>query len=446
MLGAMREFELLVVDDDDLVLQTIRMALPPSWSMIGVSTPAEVPKKSFHAALIDMHLTGNIAKAEGVDLIKTLRDANTHLEIVAMSGNLDRELMEKCLRAGASRFLAKPLSKDELQLTLDKIEALFLLQGASRRREMKPWIGSSKASQDVQRQIAALKGESGPILIEGETGTGKEVAANLIHQQEGLNAFIAVNVASLPENLFESEMFGHVKGAFTGADQNKMGLAEAAHGGDLFLDEIEALLPQHQAKFLRFLETGEIRRIGAKDLIHVRSRVIAASNKSLSQMVKEEKFREDLLWRLSGKILKLPPLRDRKEDIAELFEHFMQLDPLKRKKQLAPDALQALQDYSWPGNVRELKRVSEQLLLHAPLPVIRKEDVMRFLNPQTVSLHEGMVDLTPGLTKLIDQFEARLIKQSLDQYQDIDEAARILQISRSSLYKKINDHDIKWKG
>lgn len=442
----MREFQLLVIDDDDLVLQTIRMALPPSWSMIGISNPKEVPNKTFHAALIDMHLTGNINKAEGVDLIKTLRDSNSHLEIVAMSGNLDRELMEKCLRAGASRFLAKPLSKDELQLTLDKIEALFLLQGASNRREMKPWIGSGTASQDVRRQIAALKNESGPILIEGETGTGKEVAAQLIHAQEGLNTFIAVNVASLPENLFESEMFGHVKGAFTGADQNKMGLAEAAHGGDLFLDEIEALLPQHQAKFLRFLETGEVRRIGAKDNIHVKARLIAASNKNLTQMVKEEKFREDLLWRLSGKILKLPPLRERREDIVELFNHFMSLDPLKRKKQLAPEAVEALQNYNWPGNVRELKRVCEQLLLHAPLPVIRKEDITRLLNAPAGNIVEGLVDLSLGLSSLMDQFEARMIRQCLDKHPDIDEAARVLQISRSSLYKKISDHEIEWKG
>lgn len=249
----MKELVLLVVDDDSLVIQSVKMALPDQWRMMATQNPSDLPNRGFNAALVDIHLSGNLEKTEGVDVIGRLSERHPHLEIVAMSGNLDRQLMERCLKAGASRFLAKPLSLEELRLTLDKIEALFLMQNATSRANLGyKWVGSGAASQSVQRQIAQLRNEDGPILIEGESGTGKEVTAQLIHAQQLGGPFVAINVASVPENLFESEFFGHVKGAFTGADQNKMGLSEAAQGGDLFLDEIEALTPALQAKLLRF--------------------------------------------------------------------------------------------------------------------------------------------------------------------------------------------------
>ena len=364
-----------------------------------------------------------------------------------MSGNLDRQIMEQCLKAGASRFLAKPLSLDELRLTLDKIEALFLLQGATSRASAGTWrwVGRSSTSQNIQRQIAQLKNEAGPILIEGESGTGKEVTAQLLHSQHPAHPFVAINVASVPELLFESEFFGHVKGAFTGADQNKMGLTEAANGGDLFLDEVEALTPALQAKLLRFLETFEVRRVGAKDSITVNVRVIAATNRNLNQLVKEGKFREDLLWRLSGKKIVLPPLRERPEDIVELAEHFFAQDKY-RKKELDDDAMQVLRDYSWPGNVRELKRVCEQLLLISPLPLIRKEDVLSVVRPPAAGVSAASIDLERGLGELVEGFEMHVLRQALGQQNDIDEVARTLKISRSSLYKKIKDHGIQWRS
>ena len=316
---------LLVVEDDDLVVAALRVAMPSNWSMASASSPSEVPVSGFNAALVDMHLSGNLKQAEGLDVIRQLRDQDPHIEIVAMSGDFDRGLMEQGLKAGATRFLAKPIGTEEIHLTLEKIEALLLLrelansriEGVSQQREPR-WIGESEASQNVSRQIASLRGEHGPILIEGESGTGKEVAAWLIHSQErnansekgfAVRPFVQINLAAIPETVFESELFGHVKGAFTGADQNKMGLAEAAHGGDLFLDEIEALPLANQAKLLRFLESGEIRRVGGRDAIRVHARVIVATNRKLDDMVKTGEFREDLMWRVSGKRLTLPPLR-----------------------------------------------------------------------------------------------------------------------------------------
>ncbi len=443
----MKEFVLLVVDDDPLVIQSVETALPKNWRLISANAPDSAPVSGYQAALVDMHLTAAADKAEGVQVIKQLTGRNPHLEVIAMSGHLDRNIMEQCLKAGASRFLAKPLSFDELLLTLQKIEAYLLLQNASRRGQGPAvWIGTGAASQNIRKQIAAIHGENGPILIEGESGTGKEVAAQLIHGQDSAGPLVAINVAGLPDHLFESEFFGHVKGAFTGAEQNKMGLAEAAHGGDLFLDEIEALSLSHQAKLLRFLETGEVRRVGAKDPTRVQARVIAASNRNLKEMVKDGKFRDDLLWRLRGKTLSLPPLRDRLEDLPDLVRHFLFQDKA-RKKTLADDALPALQSYSWPGNVRELKRVCEQLILISPLPFIRREDVLNVIQPRSnAPLAPVSIDWDRGLPQLVNDYEANLIKKALEAHRHIDEVAKVLQISRSSLYKKIKDHGIEWKG
>lgn len=443
----MKNLGLLVVDDDPLVIQSIKLALPSQWQMLASQNPRELPDRGYQAAIVDMHFSGDLSKAEGLDVIQRLSQNHANLEIIAMSGNLDRQLMEKCLKAGASRFLAKPLSLDELVLTLNKIEALFLLQKASTRKFGLQWVGASSASADIRKQIAQLRNEPGPILIEGESGTGKEVTAQLIQAQDERGPFVVINVASIPDNLFESEFFGHVKGAFTGAEQNKIGLAEAANGGDLFLDEIEALALPHQAKLLRFLESGEIRRVGAKDTQVVQTRVIAATNRNLQQMVSEGKFREDLLWRLSGKTLRLPPLRDRIEDVTELAKHFLQSDRA-RHKELMVDAIEALHSHNWPGNVRELKRVCEQLVLNSPLPFIRKEDVLQILRPLPTAgvALAAPLDWNKGLANLVNEYEADLIRQSLEHNKDIDECARILQISRSSLYKKIKDHNIQWRS
>lgn len=441
----MRALTLLAIDDDETVLQSLKLVLPKEWNLVTSNSPHNIPDVVCHAAFVDCHLTGDLSRAEGLDVMSSLHTRNPHLEIVAMSGDLDRALMEKCLRKGASRFLSKPLNLDEVKITLQKIEALIQLQSTIQRHPDHKyfWVGQGPASQNVRRQIAFLRGENGPILIEGESGSGKEVVAHLIHQQEELRPFIAVNVASIPDNLFESEIFGHARGAFTGAERSKMGLAEAANGGDLFLDEIETISSGHQAKLLRFLETGEIRRVGANETITVKVRVIAATNRSLEEMVRKGEFREDLYWRLSGKRIKLPPLRERKEDIEELANWFLALERNFRKE-LSPEAIQDFKDYNWPGNVRELRRVCEQLALTSPLPIIRSDDVRRLLRPTVNASLASDVDYSLGLAAVVDAFERRVIAECLKKYNDVDEAARVLKVSRSNLYKKIKDLGIEW--
>lgn len=444
---SIREFSLLFVDDDSLLHQSLKLLVPKQWRVISCQNPEHVPfEKFFHLAFVDMHLSKDSNKPLGLEVIKKLSSFQPQLEIVAVSGDWSRDIMEKALLNGAQRFLGKPWQPDEVISILEKMEALWHIRNAQSSLRKTVWVGDSEISQNLMKALARLKGESTPVLIEGETGTGKEVAASILHEQESERPFIAVNVAAIPENLFESEMFGHIKGAFTGADQNKIGLIEAAHGGDLFLDEIEEFPLHHQAKLLRFLESGEIRKVGAKDSQKVQARVIAASNRPLESLVKDGLFREDLYFRLASQRLQLPPLRKRKEDIEALAQFFLEQQRPRYNKALTQDGLIALQSYSWPGNVRELKRICEQLCLTSPLPLIRGEDVTGIIDSKPPPTQAGKWDFAPGLTKLVENFEAQLIQNCLEQEPDIDRASQILQISKSNLYKKIKDYNLKSKG
>lgn len=371
------QLNLLVIDDDTLVLETLRNFVQTPWNFIGKTQYTKI-EETIHVAFVDLHLSGNIQKNEGLDVIKSISHEHPHAEIIAISGDLSRDLMEKTLKAGATRFLPKPLTPEEVTLTLNKLEAYFQLrfQTSDIRTQL---IGSSDHANRMRREIAHLKNERSPILLDAESGCGKDVVANILNQQETTRPFVSINISSIPENLFESEMFGYVRGAFTGAQQSKIGLLEAAHGGDLFLDEIEALPLSQQPKLLRFLENGEVRRVGATESIHVSTRIIAATNEDLLKKVQDGKFREDLYWRLSGHKIRIPPLRDRKSDIPELCAYFVGQSTPRRNKSFSPDALEALMNYEWPGNIRELRRVCEQLLLISPLPIIREEDIKKVL-------------------------------------------------------------------
>lgn len=441
------KLRLLVVDDDPLIVDTIALCLPEHWTLVAKDSQSLSGKEFFHAALVDIHLSGDLEKSEGLDVMKMLSSSQSLSEIVAMSGDLRRENMEASLKAGATRFIAKPIVAEELSLILEKIEALWVLRGVSlgEKKNQLKWIGQSEASDGVRRFVANMKQEKAPILIEGESGTGKEVVAQLLHQSQPERPFVAINVAALSENLFESELFGHTKGAFTGAIHNKAGIVERAHGGDLFLDEIEALSLNHQAKLLRFLESGEFQKVGATEVQRVDVRVIAATNEKLKDLVKNGKFREDLMFRLSGHKLEIPPLRERLDDIKELCQYFLSQRDVSMKKTMAEDALEQLCQYSWPGNVRQLKRICEHLALMAPLPIIRDTDVKALLFSSRTPQVSQDISFDQGLGKLMEEYEARLLKEVLQQNLDVDELAKKLKISRSSLYKKVKDHGLDFK-
>lgn len=436
------QLNLLVVDDDTLVIETLRQFIGSPWSFTGQQQYHKT-EHTFHAAFVDLHLSGSLQKNEGLDVIKLIAQHHPHCEIIAISGDLSRELMEKTLKAGATRFLPKPLTPDEVTLTLHKLEAYFQLrfQPTSSATQL---VGSSTYSHQLRKDIAQLKGERSPILLDAESGCGKDVVARLLNEQEPTRPFVSVNISSIPENLFESEMFGYTRGAFTGAQQSKIGLLEAAHGGDLFLDEIEALPLSQQPKLLRFLENGEIRRVGSTEPLSIHTRIIAATNEDLQKKVAEGKFREDLYWRLSGHKLHIRPLRERKEDIADLCSYFAKISIPRRDKSFSEDAITALTQYSWPGNIRELKRVCEQLLLISPLPIIRQEDVFKVLSPiANPPQREATFDFHNGLAELMNNFEKQALEAALQIDKDIENLVKLLKISRSSLYKKIKDHGLE---
>lgn len=444
-----QQLNLLIVEDDPNLAGSLKLLACDNFKVFVAQKPSLIPDHIFfHAALIDMHLEVVPPEtADGIAVIQKLIKKNPQLEVVAMSGNLDRQLMEKAIQAGAQRFLAKPLSADEVTTVLEKIEAYWNLRLISfQNNKLKTkLIGSSSSSENLRKTIAELKSEKSPILIEGETGVGKDVVSQLLNQQEGTRPYVSVNCSALTENLFESEFFGHVKGSFTGADANKIGFAEAAHGGDLFLDEIEALPLSQQAKLLRFLESGEIRKVGSKDSQYVEVRVIAASNIPLKKLIAEKKFREDLYFRLSAHRIEIPPLRERKNDIPEIANAFLENERPKRNKTFDDPALQELKKYNWPGNIRELKRVCEQLVLTSPLPIIRETDVKKLLNTGSSADEPTELSLDLTLEDFLKIQERKIIEFCLSQTKDIDKSCDVLKISKSSLYKKIKDLGITYE-
>lgn len=436
---------LLIVDDDAMLANSVKLMAPAGFKVYIATKPDLIPDHVFyHAAMVDMHILSKVGETpDGPSIIAQILKKNPQTEIVSMSGDLNRQNMEMAIKAGAARFLAKPLIATEVTMILEKILAYWQMRQIDYSNHKKATlVGHSPAIEQVRKTIAALKGERSSVLIEGETGTGKDVVARLLAQQEGAKPFVAINCAGIPENLFESEFFGHVKGAFTGADQNKVGLCEAANGGDLFLDEIEALPLSQQAKLLRFLETGEVKRVGAKEAFQVDVRVVAASNQPLKELITEKKFREDLYFRVSAHKITLPALKDRKSDIPEVAKYFLEKEKAKRNKQFDHEAFEALQSYDWPGNIRELKRVCEQLMLSAPLPMVRREDVNQLLFKTEIPENGETIKLDQSLEEFINAQEKKFITLFLKQNNNIDQACQSLQISKSSLYKKIKDYGI----
>lgn len=448
MAAKQHELNLLIVEDDAGLAAALKILASDYFKVFVAQKPSLIPDHVFfHAALIDLHLeVAPPENSDGLKVIQSLIKKNPQLEIIAISGNLDRLLMEKSIQAGAQRFLAKPLSEIEVKTVLEKISAYWQLRTAPFDLQKKSiqLIGTSAECEKLRRQIAALKSEKTPVLIEGETGVGKDIVAQLINKQETTAPFITVNCSALTENIFESEFFGHVKGAFTGADSNKIGFAEAANGGDLFLDEIEALPLSQQAKLLRFIESGEVRKVGAKDSFHVQVRIIAAGNIPLKQLVLEKKFREDLYFRLSSHIIEIAPLRERIDDIAVLANFFIESERPRRNKTFDDSAINCLTKYKWPGNVRELKRICEQLTLLSPLPVIRESDVKNIIYPQMHNTGStAQMTLNNSLEEFLKNQEKSFIEFCLSETKDIDKSCDVLKISKSSLYKKIKDLGIK---
>ena len=394
---------------------------------------------------------------DGIETLQQLRALFPDLIAIMMSGHGSIETAVKAIKLGAYDYIEKPLSLDKILLLVKHGLNEFRLREENRslkklvvkKYEM---VGVSQAILRLKEQIRVVAPSQSRVWISGENGTGKELVARMIHEksQRKNGPFLEVNCAAIPENLIESELFGHERGAFTGAQQRTLGKFELASGGTLFLDEIADMSLATQAKVLRVLQDLAFYRVGGSTRLTSDVRVLAASNKNLEKEIQEERFREDLFYRLNVIPLHAPPLRDRIDDIPLLIAYFINEVSQElgiRAKRLTPDAFNLLKRYHWPGNVRELKNITERLLIMSPTPMITSHDLPDFITKQ-VSGGEARSTLSkevpPPLKEARRLFEREHILSLLETHKwNIPKAAEALQIERTHLYRKLKALGIK---
>jgi DNA-binding NtrC family response regulator len=363
---------ILIVDDDVETCRLIaELVAAPGRELQQCQTASKAMelanKEQFQLVISDINLNG---PASGIDVLKAFKDAHPAAEVVLISGFGTLETAVQAVRAGAFDYISKPFNIAEVRATVARALARDPKGVAPETRSDVPpegIIGRTAGMLAVYKQIAYASDSVAPVLIQGESGTGKELVARAIHAHGARAArpFVAVNCGAITETLLESELFGHVRGAFTGAVSDRKGVFEQAHGGTVFLDEIGDMAPAMQVKLLRVLQDGEIRPVGGSRAIHTDARVVAATNVDLDRSVAEQRFRQDLYYRLSVIVIHIPALRDRREDIPLLIEQFVRNASVRtgRPVVISPEAVVALTSYRWPGNVRELENTIERLVV-----------------------------------------------------------------------------------
>jgi DNA-binding NtrC family response regulator len=439
---------ILVIDDEPNILTTVRRALEIEGYHVEVAGNGQVGLAKVGEADIDLILLDVMMPGEsGLEVLPKLRVASPDTVVVMMSGNATIETAVQATKAGAHDFVEKPLSGDKLLLTVQNALSYSRLRHEAdrlRRRAQADFamIGRGAAMRAIFDKVAKTAPTTGRVLITGENGTGKELVARAIHEhsKRADGPFVKLNCAAIPSELIESELFGHEKGAFTGATQQRRGKFELADSGTLFLDEVGDMNPSAQAKVLRVLQENELERVGGGETIKVDVRVVAATNKDLSAEIEADRFREDLYYRLAVVPIELPPLRARREDIPSLVEHFVEqvcADNGRRTKKLASSAMTLMMQHEWPGNVRELKNVVERLtILTGDAEVITDADVGDAL-PRVKAVKAEFARGTP-FKDLVAAAERDIIVSALEANDHhVSNTARELQLERSHLYKKM---------
>jgi two-component system, NtrC family, nitrogen regulation response regulator NtrX len=446
--------QILIIDDDANTLASLSRAFRLAGHEAAVCDNAARALELAKAERFDLILSDVVMPGrDGIALLEDLKNAGIESAVVMMSGQATIEMAVKATRLGASDFLEKPISTEKLLLTVDNVLRLARLQ--EENRDLKRRLGrhhivwESSAMREVMAQVEHVAASETRVCIRGETGTGKELIARTLHEKSPRHAgpFISLNCAAIPAELMETELFGHEKGSFTGAASRHIGKFEQAHRGTLFLDEIGDMPLTMQAKLLRVLEEGEIERVGGGGPFAVDVRVVVATHRNLEEQVRQGTFREDLYHRVFVFPIMLPPLRERREDIRILAEHFVrQLAEQNswKPKTFSREAIEHLERYAWPGNVRELRNAVERVLLLAPGDIVEAATVERAL-PQagatalrTLSSQGENGALANGtLAQRVEAFERETLLAELKRHHHhMTNAAKALGLERSHLYKK----------
>ncbi|MDJ0654052.1 MAG: sigma-54 dependent transcriptional regulator [Xanthomonadales bacterium] len=453
-----RQGRILVVDDDDDVRTAARLLLKRHFASVEVlAGPEELPERlareSFDAILLDMNFaTGRISGREGLDWLQRIREIDGDAVVVLMTAYGDAGLAVEAIKHGATDFVLKPWQNEKLIATLTSAVSLRQSRdevGRLKERQSElavpatDLIAQSAAMAQVMRLVAKAAPSDASVLILGENGTGKEVIAREIWRQSSRadEVFLGVDLGSVPETLFESELFGHVKGAFTDARADRMGRFQAASGGTLFLDEIGNLPLHLQAKLLRVLESREVVPVGSDRPVPVDVRLLCATNSDLESAAEQGAFRPDLLYRINTVQVELPPLRSRPEDIAPLVKHFLSRYAHKYGRSgldVSSDALGRLKDYHWPGNVRELAHAVERALILSESTTLVAEDFALSVRSQS----KGQQGLRFESLNL-EEVEGQVIAFVLAKHEgNVSRAARELGITRTSLYRRIEKYGL----
>ncbi len=441
---------ILIVDDEEGIRESLSGILEDEGYSIVTAESGEQALKIVQEQPPDLILLDVwLPEMDGLEALQEIKAIRKEIPVIMISGHGNVEVAVKSTKIGAYDFLEKPLSLERILLSSRRALERSALERENRDLKddlHKRWrlIGESPVIKDLRAQIEMAAHSNSRVLITGESGSGKELVARLLHGM-GVRAdkpFVEVNCAAMPLELIESELFGHEKGSFTGAFEKKKGKFEMADNGTLFLDEIGDMSLQTQAKVLRVIETQDFQRVGGSSNIKVDVRIIAATNKNLKEEVKKGAFRDDLFFRLNVIPISVPPLRDRKEDIPALVEYFIgsvTAEYRQLPKKITPEAIKSLQNYDWPGNIRELKNLIERLVIMTPSATIHSKDF--FLTGK----QEGLDYFTyHSLKDARDAFERDFILRKLEENNwNISRTAEILDIERSNLHRKIKAYGIQ---
>jgi two-component system nitrogen regulation response regulator NtrX len=449
----MMKGRILVVDDEESIRGTLRLILEYEGyeyleAADGRSALSVNGECQPDLILLDIKMPG----MDGLELLRRLNKEGGHSQVVVISGHGTIATAVEATKLGAFDFLEKPLEREKLLLTIRNALEQKKLTDENRELRLRfakdyEMVGKSEAIKEIWKGIEKAAPTTATIFITGESGVGKELVARAVHETSPRRRerFVQVNCAAIPDDLIESELMGHEKGAFTGATERKIGKFELADKGTLFLDEIGDMSLKTQAKLLRALEEGEVERIGGNRLIKVDTRVIAATNKDLKEEIKKGNFREELFYRLNVVPIYVPPLRERREDIPILVDYFTEIfcqENNFKKKGYTREAIQALISFHWPGNVRELKNTVERLLILSPKEVVSREEVSRALGESVGSQSVDFLKATT-LREFRQLAEREFILAKLEKHDfNISKTARDLNTPRSNLYKKIKQYGI----